>query len=69
MMTMTEKQITNLLFAKGPAYFTCLGMKYIMQSIEREDGSGKCFNITAKQVCGTRHMTSHKPVTFFVRLA
>lgn len=40
---MTRSQLTDLMFTKGVAYVDVMGARAILQSILREDGSGRSF--------------------------
>jgi hypothetical protein len=50
-MTVTEKEMTqrellDAMTREGPARVRILGLDGILQSVQREDGSGRSFNVT-----------------------
>lgn len=45
-LEMTRRQLIQLLFTRGTAHPTLPdGTRTILNSVEREDGSGNCFNL------------------------
>lgn len=51
----TKFLLMQLLTKDGPAVFTFREREYILQSIQRESGSGKTFNIRAKDELNREH--------------
>ncbi len=65
-LTMTRSQLTDILFGgcKPHTFHDANGRVYIgvLDSVQCEDGSGRCFNLTINQGGAAGH------VTFFVRI-
>lgn len=49
---MSREMLFLLLTAKGPVVATVAGVKGIVLSVEREDGSGRAFNVTLRTADG-----------------
>jgi hypothetical protein len=58
MLSITKFQLFSLLTTNGTAWATVLGHPHaIVDSIQREDGSGNCFNVVLKSCNGTHRHT------------
>lgn len=51
---MTKFQLFALLAHDGPRMVTVGGVTGLLSSLEREDGSGRCFNVTIYTTDGMR---------------
>jgi hypothetical protein len=62
-MKMSKASMDRLLYGRGEAsVFLLKGVRHILRSVEREDGSGKSFNLHA------RRESDNAPRTIYVRV-